>query len=432
MEDSQRVEMPAEPLAMHGRLGTEAAGCDWQPPVCVQEFDAQARYSFTDIKAHEWHDKEDTLRAKVRELADLVRDSRFCLAYTGAGISTAAGIDDYATKGGDASVTADGRAVSGLKDWKDAQPTKSHYVLAAMYDAGMLHHWVQQNHDSLPQKAGFPQTHLNEIHGSLHDPANPIVPYEGTLRDDLYEWMQHSAKRADLCLALGSSLSGFNADQVAQCAADKSCLVIVNLQQTPYDDQSTLRIFAKLDTVFEMLASELGLQAHVRCTPPQVVVPSCARKGEDRYVLPFDRSSGEPLVAAQNRASTSYCEWDLRPGQLIRLTGGPYAGDIGRVIEKNSHGDYRIRFEESMHEIFGKRRPFSLYLGHWWPATAAKGGAIVPGGKIPLVNLSEEETEEFESMLRNRKVASSVLAPTRFAGPDSAKVPPAPPLPFAR
>ena len=30
----------------------------------------------------------------------------------------------------------------------------------------MLSFWVQQNHDGLPQKAGFPQWLLNEIHGS--------------------------------------------------------------------------------------------------------------------------------------------------------------------------------------------------------------------------------------------------------------------------
>lgn len=420
------AEMAEEPLVMHGRLGT-VAGCEWQPPLCVQKFDAQARYSFTDIKAHEWQDQPDTLRSKVRELAAMVRGSRFCLAYTGAGISTAAGIDDYATKGGESSVTAKGRSL-GLKDWKEAKPTTAHYVLAAMHDAGLLHCWIQQNHDSLPQKAGFPQTHLNEIHGSLHDPANPIVPYEGTLRDDLYEWMQRSAEQADLCLALGSSLSGFNADQVAQCAADRSCLVIVNLQQTPYDGDSKLRIFAKLDTVFEMLARELGIQERVQCTPHQFVVPADAKNGEDRYLLPFDGSSGDALTAT---GSDSYCEWDLRPGKLVRVTGGPYSGDIGRVIEKNHLGDYRIRFEESMHETFGKRRPFSLWLGHWWPMTAANGGAIVPDGRIPVVNLSEQETEEYEHMLSSRAAPPAVLVPTRLAKPNT-EAPPAPPLPPSR
>ena len=33
----------------------------------------------------------------------------------------------------------------------------THRVLAALQKAGLLHGWIQQNHDGLPQKAGFPQ-----------------------------------------------------------------------------------------------------------------------------------------------------------------------------------------------------------------------------------------------------------------------------------
>ena len=40
---------------------------------------------------------------------------------------------------------------------------------------GLLHGWVQQNHDGLPQKAGFPQERINEIHGSWYDPGNPAT-----------------------------------------------------------------------------------------------------------------------------------------------------------------------------------------------------------------------------------------------------------------
>ena len=216
----------------HGTRGR----ADWALPTKVVDFDVAARdYSDVLVKAHEYADDPAVLRAKVRALAGMVRAAGArVVAFTGAGISTAAGIDDYATKAKRASVTAAGRPL--VRDWRLARPTLAHRALAAMHRAGRLAMWVQQNHDSLPQKAGYPQRCLNEIHGSLHDPANPIVPYEGTLRDDLFAWLEEWRAKCGLCLALGTSLSGFSVDAFAEAAAargargDGEGLVLVNLQ----------------------------------------------------------------------------------------------------------------------------------------------------------------------------------------------------------
>ena len=95
------------------------------------------------------------------------------------GRAVAAGSASFAKNSIGAPINSIGKFVGGLERATDR-------ALAAMDRTGRLAMWVQQNHDSLPQKAGYPQHALNEIHGSLHDPANPIVPYEGSLRDDLY------------------------------------------------------------------------------------------------------------------------------------------------------------------------------------------------------------------------------------------------------
>jgi hypothetical protein len=42
---------------------------------------------------------------------------------------------------------------------------------------------------SLPQKSGFPQEKINEIHGAWYDPSNPVVQFSGSLRGDLFNWM---------------------------------------------------------------------------------------------------------------------------------------------------------------------------------------------------------------------------------------------------
>merc|ERR1719478_1672050 len=149
----------------------------------------------------------------------------------------------------------------------EAQPTLAHRVLVGMYKAGQLKHWVQQNHDGLPQKAGFPQKDLNEIHGAWYDPSNPVVPMSGTLRRDLIEQMLLWEEKVDLCLALGTSMVGMNADRMAVAPAERARkgkagalgTVIVSLQQTQYDSISSLRIFAKIDQVMEMLAAELDI-----------------------------------------------------------------------------------------------------------------------------------------------------------------------------
>lgn len=364
---------------MHGRLGRRA----WEAPRCVTEFDVNARLSFTGVKAHEYTDTPTVLRAKVKLLAKMIKDSKRCIVYTGAGISTAAGIDDYATKAKDLSVTAKDRPK--VKDWKLAQPTTTHRVLTALYQAGLLKHWIQQNHDSLPQKAGYPQHALNEIHGSLHDPANPVVPYEGSLRSDLFQWLDEWEHANDLCIAMGTSLSGFNADRVAATAAErydtgKSLgLVIINLQQTPYDGQSSLRIFGRVDDVMVLLSAELGINP----SPERAFQPDLAagsKIDEDVFSIPFD-SEGNP-------SSSARITWDLRPGQCVRLTDGPYAGDVGVIMGKNDEGHYRIRFEDTWNRTLNmKMRPFSLWLGSWWVEEATHGFGIVPGGKIPFTNV---------------------------------------------
>lgn len=372
---------------MHGRMGL---GLGWAAPKMVTEYDVNARLTFTDIKAHEYVDQPVTMAAKVQVLARLIRAASNMIVYTGAGISTSSGIDDYATKAKTDSVTAQDRPI--LRDWKEARPTRAHRVLVALAEAGLLKHWVQQNHDSLPQKAGYSQRELNEIHGSLHDPANPIVPYEGVLRDDLFVWMHTWQERADLCLAMGTSMSGFNADDLPLSIGRRFVndatglgLVIINLQQTAHDGESALRIFGKLDDVLSLLADELGLSHTIKPMDTEYHPNIC--KGclidEDVFQVPFD-SEGQ-------RSETETTIWDLRLGRHVVLTGGPYQGDIGVITGKSPEGHYSIAFRNSVNRVLGvRRRPFTLWLGSWWLEMATHGHGICPGSTIPLLSVSED------------------------------------------
>lgn len=51
-----------------------------------------------------------------------------------------------------------------------------------MEKKGYIKHWLQQNHDGLAQKSGYPMKKLNEIHGSWFDKKNPVVLMDDSLK----------------------------------------------------------------------------------------------------------------------------------------------------------------------------------------------------------------------------------------------------------
>lgn len=255
-----------------GRLGKRS----WVPPILVAPCDLIARPGFQAqrIKAEEYLEASDgTMREKCFAIATLMRRARCCVIYSGAGMSTAAGVPDYASKA-DSSVAphlaahaqqqqalrssamAD-RAKSpggspdtrwqrtgGLIPWAvgvgsgagggggsgnrlDAKPSLAHRAVAALERAGHVQHWITTNHDRLAQKAGYPQAKLNEIAGAWGDDYNPVVALDTPnqcgrlMRPDLGERLREVASMADLVLAVGSSLCGTPADLAAESAAGR-------------------------------------------------------------------------------------------------------------------------------------------------------------------------------------------------------------------
>jgi len=299
------------------------------------------------------------------------------VAYTGAGISTSSGIGDYATQSEKTTVKQ-----PKIRDPFDAQPTPAHRVLSAMFHSNLLHHWVQQNHDGLPQKAGFPPENLNEIHGACYDPSNPVVPMSGSLRSDLFKGMIEWERKADLVLALGTSLCGMNADRLVTTVSSKAASgkalgsVIVSLQRTVHDDTASLRIFATLDDVFIRLAKELGLEL----PPPKSYVPSYPKEAEvalDVFSVPYDRNG---RLSTRDERLT----WSLKPGSRVRVTQGPGEGFEGEMQKKRDDGHYVVQLPCIREGDPRHGKGFVSYvLGSWWVQSAAAGLAPV----LPIVNV---------------------------------------------
>ena len=388
----ERLETTAN--GAHGRKGN----AQWANPRLVAKSDKPNRADQgNNIIANEYLDEPDVLEQKVNLLAEFIKNSKYCVAYTGAGLSRAAGIGDYASKASNSIANN----VPKLKSNLDAQPTYSHRAIVALERAGYIANYVQQNHDGLPQKAGFPQEKINEIHGAWYDPSNPVVQFSGSLRTDLFNWMLEAEEKADLCLCLGTSLSGMNADRMASTPAKRMIrgekvfgTVIINLQQTRLDDKTSIRIWAKLDDVFSMLAQKLNLDM----TP---INPSVDPRMKDKFAVPYDKDG--------NLDHSKRMIWDLSTGSQITVRN-PQASNFnlsGKVSGKDSEGNYLV--------IVGKS---TRVLGRWWIHTAIKGAFHV----LPFVNTSPSFVKSSIVEQMNQMEIGEGVTPSHDAFPSDIKI----------
>ena len=289
-------QLPSCSVRWHGRLGRS----DWPIAVLAAPTSELARPGFSRVNASEYVDSASVLQAKVFAVASILRRSQHSVIYSGAGMSTAAGVPDLASKARGSIAphlaaqqhlcarTPDvhvgmpdarwHRSAGGGVPWAkgafggsvnrlDAKPSLSHRALASLERSGFIHHCVTLNHDRLAQKAGFPQHRLNEVAGAWGDDYNPVVPLDKPgdcgecFRRDLLDAMQEQAERAECVLAVGTSLPGICSDSVAQRVADQPDghhhLVLVTLQQTRLDEACAVRVWALCDDFFALLADEL-------------------------------------------------------------------------------------------------------------------------------------------------------------------------------
>jgi NAD-dependent deacetylase len=119
----------------------------------------------------------------IAELANLLRNARRAVVFTGAGISTESGIPDFRSPGGIWTKMrpiefGDFLASQEMRDesWRrrfamqeqfgGAKPGRGHRALASLYKAGKIPGIVTQNIDNLHQDSGFAANHVVELHGN--------------------------------------------------------------------------------------------------------------------------------------------------------------------------------------------------------------------------------------------------------------------------
>merc|ERR1712072_407179 len=121
--------------------------------------------------------------------------------------------------------------------------------------------------------------------------------------------------------------------------------VIISLQKTVHDHNSSLRIFALLDDVFRLLAEEMQLDVSggARDTTTAAAAEATAIM-ESHAIQPNDHVFSVPYDAAGQRTEDAKTILDLREGAALVVTGGPDKG-AATVIGLNRDGHYRISIE---------------------------------------------------------------------------------------
>ena len=238
----------------------------------------------------------------IEALYKKITESRYCTAFTGAGVSTLSGIRDFRGKDGlyndvDAEKIFDisyfakdpsfyyKASASLIYNIDEKKPSIVHNVLAELEKRGFLKALITQNIDLLHERAG--STHVIEVHGSpkihhcLHCPGvnmsfdevvvivqsgglpkcpkcervlKPTITFFGeSLPMDALNEAVEEASKSDLMLVLGTSLTVYPAASMPQYTLARGGeIIIVNNEPTPLHDRAVLS-YDDLGAVFESL-----------------------------------------------------------------------------------------------------------------------------------------------------------------------------------
>ena len=257
---------------------------------------------FSESEKLEFQDSPDLIHQKALTLAQWISSSKYLIAFTGAGISTSAGIPDF--RSGQNTIVPTGPGQWEAKKnsiapapLNTAIPTFTHMALSELTKKGFLKFIISQNVDGLHLKSSVDMQKLAELHGNAniekctkckqqylrdykvrktgsleHLTGNfcddsecngalvdNIVLFGDSLDKEMLGKCFSEAEKADLCIVLGSSIRVNPAAVFPKMVAKNGKLAIVNLQKTPLDSVA-LRVNSLCDPFIEVLMKILGIQ----------------------------------------------------------------------------------------------------------------------------------------------------------------------------
>jgi len=246
--------------------------------------------------------------SQLQAIADLFRQARYAVAFTGAGISTPSGIPDFRSPDSGLWHNVDPLKVASIYGFRqnpddfynwiyplvqitlEAQPNPAHYALADLENRGILKTIITQNIDMLHTRAGSRSVY--ELHGHLREAtcghcftvyeAEPIIrkyladrvtPHcprcGGVIKPNVILFgeqlpvrdlmaAKEAAQRSDVMLIVGSSLEVAPASDLPALAKRRgSRVVIINKGPTSFDAQAHAVIHADAAEVLPQIMGRL-------------------------------------------------------------------------------------------------------------------------------------------------------------------------------
>jgi mono-ADP-ribosyltransferase sirtuin 6 len=228
-----------------------------------------------------------SLEKKIRHAAELINRASYLVVFTGAGISTESGIPDFRGPNGVWTRRDKGLPPPNMPArWSEVAPNRGHNAIVELQNRGIMKFLISQNVDNLHLKSGIRRELIAEFHGNmdlmrctrcdrqfLKDDiwdeekwgkgyrASPPVPGQPTcecggrivssvvnfgdpIPEEELKLSYHHSSMADVFLAVGSSLTVTPAAQMPMVAHNKGAqLIIINKQETPFDQVASLRFF---------------------------------------------------------------------------------------------------------------------------------------------------------------------------------------------
>jgi NAD-dependent SIR2 family protein deacetylase len=244
-------------------------------------------------RLQEWFDACFPEGSDLALLSLWLRQSKYTVVLTGAGMSTESGIPDFRSKDGwwrqiDPQKVASVNALENhydlfqkfyqfrIRGLEKCQPHRGHFILAKWEEKGIIHAIATQNVDGFHQQAGSKEVY--ELHGSIRNircqnceslaevdafldgkgcntcggKLRPnVVLFGEMLPQNTWNNAIHAIQEADLVVVIGTSLQVYPVNQLPALTNGKT--VLINAESTDQDQMFDLVIQGKAGEILQQV-----------------------------------------------------------------------------------------------------------------------------------------------------------------------------------